>query len=260
VGLTLESFRPNCCCLCGSVNELTGEHKIKAAALRAEFGSDRLVIGSSSRPDLMRSAQGVKSKEFHFQTPLCATCNNERTQAADREFDRFHARARSLLSAGHDPEGVFDDPRYATETEEYINVFRYFAKLLCCHVADMKGPRRRHVASFALGQETRNCVWLQVKEDWTYQQLTAELGTQQYAAHGGLVIYGDKLDGSPTAFHSTLTLGPIQYVFHSRLTWLELLELQADHINFYELCRAKVHEAAHDPMSETERQQLGLSE
>ena len=75
------SFAPNFpteCCLCGSPENLTGEHKIKASLLRSEFGTSNMVIGKfgdpASRP---RLAQSAKSKAMHFASRLCIPCNTE---------------------------------------------------------------------------------------------------------------------------------------------------------------------------------------
>lgn len=259
MGILLEAFRKDSCCLCGATENLTGEHKIKASALLAEFGSDTLAIGTYGDPDSRyRFAQSVNSKKLHFEARLCAKCNNERTQAPDLEFDRFHAQVRAHLEAGRDPSEVFLDERYREGSEPYLNVFRYFAKLLCCHVAGVGGPRRVHVARFALGEVHQNCVWLLVKSDWTYRQIASVTGPQQYASHGGLVVYSDKRTGRPKAFHSTLTVGPVQYAFHSRLSWPERLELRLAHRDFHAWCMERAAEAANEPMSETDRLRLGL--
>lgn len=261
MGVFLEPNRPSTCCLCGSREDLTGEHKIKASALRDEFGTNALAIGSHGADmGRLRFAQGARSKALHFKARLCAKCNNERTQAADREFDRFHSRVKAHFEAGRDPSEAFDEEEYRMDGEPYLNVFRYFAKLLCCHVAEVGGPRRVHVARFALGEVSQNCVWLQIKNDWQHRQLTAEFGPIDYAAHGGLVVYGDRSDGSPNAFHSTLTVGPIQYVFHSRLTWFEKLELKLLHPEFHSWCVERAGATSSEPMSEIDLRRLGLEE
>jgi hypothetical protein len=190
---------------------------------------------------------------------VCARCNNERTQAADNEFDRFHQVASSLLANGDEPRLVFNQSQFAFGSAAYLNVFRYFAKLLCCHLAELKAPRRIHLARFALGRVHKNCVWLNVGRDWTYAQLSAEIGPLEYAAHGGLVVYGDKKTGEPKAFHSTLTLGPVRYAFFSRLIVLERLELKFAHREFFEWCRAQARIALQNPLSNTELLDLCLS-
>jgi len=83
--------------LCGSIGELTGEHKVKASAIRSQFKTEKMVIGVSGDAERkFRPAQGPKSKEFHFESRICKQCNNRRTQPADREFDQFHSRVETL--------------------------------------------------------------------------------------------------------------------------------------------------------------------
>lgn len=260
MGLFFEPYRDDACCLCASTADLTGEHKIKASALRAEFGSAQMVIGNSNdgeRP--LRLAQGPKSKSFHFSAKLCGTCNGARTQAADREFDHFNQLARTAFEAGEEPANVLLSDRYAKNSEPYLNLFRYFAKLLCCHFAESEGPLPLPLASFAMGQSNKNCVFLSINPDWTYQKLSAEYGEMQYAAHGGLVVYGNKTFGHATGFHSTLTIGPLQYVFFCRLYWPAQVELMLSHRKFNTFCRSKVREALRRPIPDTDQYALGLA-
>lgn len=260
MGVTFEPFRAAACCLCGSVENLTGEHKIKASALKAEFGDAKMVIGRVGDPNVrFRTAQSVKSKALHFGARLCGPCNSARTQAADREFDNFHEEARRLHTSGADPKDVFQIERYAVGSAPYLNVFRYFAKLMCCHMADSGAPRHSHMARFALGAADQNCIWLDVGEDWTYKTHLAATGPHQYAAHGGLVVYGHKRSGEATGFHSTLTIGPLRYVYFTRLNWIARLELRFGHKEFHRWCRGQVGEATVSPMSNEERLSLGFS-
>lgn len=260
MGLAFASFVEKACCLCGATDGLTGEHKIKASALRSVFGQSPMVIGRfDGSKGGVRSAQGVKSKALHFTARLCALCNNSRTQPADREFDLFHDAARTLFDTGSDPISAFDDPRYEIGSGPYLDVFRYFAKLLACHLAELGAPRPRHLAAFAIGSAHQNCVWLAVNEDWTYRQMADSIGPHQYAAHGGLVVYGDKKTGNATAFHSTLTVGPLRYVFHSRLNPLQQLELRLLYPDFNNWCRDQVKAANENPMSDVEKLVLGFA-
>jgi hypothetical protein len=255
----LRAFDPKKCFLCGATGELTGEHKIKASAIRSEFGSEKMVIGRFGEPDGgFRSVQGPKSKNLHFEAKVCRTCNSTRTQAADREFDRFNRSARELLDNGKDPAKAFGIDRYEVGSQAYLNVFRYFAKLLCCHVAEINGPIPMHMANFAIGQVDQNCVWLAVDKDVTYVEAVQKLGEHQYAAHGGLVVYGDKNSGEANAFHSTLTVGPLRYVFHSRLNWIQRLELRWVHHEFRAWAKERVAAAQKDPIPEQDKRRLGL--
>lgn len=245
------------CCLCGSGENLTGEHKIKVSAIRSEFGREPMSIGRVGDQDGLRSAQGPKSKEFHFATPVCGTCNNERTQPADLEFDHFHRETRALLAAGKDPSEVFMLERYSVGSLEYFNVFRYFAKLMCCQIGDGGGGRMSGLSDFAVGSSNRNPIHLAIDKDWTYDQISKELGDHSYAAHGGLVIYG-KASGTPTCFHSTLTIGPLRYTYYARMNIIGRIILKMTQPDFYQKCSDSVRETVNNPMSQTERLQLGL--
>src|SRR6185437_3976663 len=250
--------RADACCLCGSTQDLTGEHKVKASALKAEFGADRMVIGRSDDSSAARSAQGPKSKAFHFAARVCGVCNSTRTQPADLEFDRFNQTARQLLEDGRVPSDVFSDPRYIVGSEPYLNVFRYFAKLMCCHLADVGGPRPQPIANFAMGLTKANLIWLSVDEDWTYKRYSAVAGPQQYAAHGGLVIYAKKRTGQPSGFHSTLTFGRVRYTFYFLKLFVARRELRRKYPVFNDWCRAQGRLATATPLSQSELLMLGL--
>lgn len=259
MGVTFAPFKVDACCLCGAADDLTGEHKIKASALRAEFGGANMLIGRFGEADApMRLARGPKSKALHFAARLCGACNSARTQPADLEFDRFIELASKRQARGEDPADVFLADRYASGSVPYLNVFRYFAKLMCCHMADIGAPRRLHMARFAMGLTDRNCIWLKVDEDWNYSQLSESFGIDQYASHGGLVIYASKKTQAANAIHSTLTVGRLRCAFHSRFTWVEQLELRLSHRAFFDRCRQAAVEALADPVNEAERLALGL--
>lgn len=201
------------CCLCGSPDDLTGEHKIKASTLRELFGGDPMMIGhfdGSSRP---RLAQSVTSKALHFRAKLCGPCNSTRTQAADLEFARFDLLARNLQSYGADPATVFDEPRYAVGTETYLNVFRYLAKILACQIAEVEGPRLVALTEFALGRSNRNIVRLTVDADPQFQTWFESTGDPHFAGHGGLGVDFSRRKRRPKEIFSTLTHGALRYRF-----------------------------------------------
>src|SRR3546814_5346604 len=100
MGMFFDPYQAEGCCVCGAGEALTGEHKIKASALREIFGRDAMTIGNFDDESIRRLAQGPKSRAFHFSARMCGACNGSRTQAADHEFDRFHALVSSFLSEG----------------------------------------------------------------------------------------------------------------------------------------------------------------
>lgn len=249
------------CCLCGSPHNLTGEHKIKASALRRIFGKDAMVIGHFDGTSQPRLAQGPKSSALHFNARLCGDCNASDTQPADREFDRFHERvaARFASHPDADTERLFPVENYPDDAPETLNVFRYFAKLLSCQIANSGGPRLPTLAAFALGQIDFNPVKLKIRADPTYKIMTKfsdELSA--FAAHGGLVVNHSRSTGELSGFHSTLTLGSIQYAywieFNGPVSW----DLQVADPRFFAHTRDAFRKGIETPLSDWERDKLGF--
>jgi hypothetical protein len=258
MGVFFESFSIERCCLCGSTENLTGEHKVKASVLRSIFGREPMMIGHFDGVNEPRLARGPKSREFHFASKLCGFCNSTGTQPADIEFSKFHDTAMERLSSGHSPGDVFSLERYKVGSPPYLNVFRYFAKLMTCHVSEAGGPRPLQVAAFANGRSDRNVIKLFMDPDPTYQEYAALTGEHSYAAHGGLIVKAHKDNGLPTGFHTYLTLGPLRYVFWVEFSPIVALELKFFHKDFFAKCRASYEEALRNPMTEDEMKKLGL--
>jgi len=257
----LQRFPITCCCLCGADEKLTGEHKVKASALRNEFGKEALVVGvSGSENKKLKSAQSESSKHLKFKALICEACNTSRTQQADREFDHFHNLAMEKFESNEDPLSIFETERYSVDSEAYLNIFRYFAKLLCCHIAEVNGPMPTTLAKFAIGDNSLNRIWLEVKSDPTYKFATTQIGEYQYAAHGGLIVYGDKDTSEANGFHSTVTVGPLQYIFHIYLESFEKVEICNQYPDFLEWCASKVIDAKDNPIPDTALVQLGLKD
>lgn len=250
------------CCLCGSPENLTGEHKIKASALRRIFGKEAMVIGHFDGASAPRLAQGPKSNALHFDARLCGDCNAADTQPADREFDRFHEHVAARFAAADseaDTEQLFPVEHYPEGSQEALNVFRYFAKLLSCQIANCGGPRLPTVAAFALGRIDFNPIKLLIKADSTYQdftQVSEELSA--FAGHGGLVMNHSRSSGELTGFHSTLTLGPIQYVYWVEFNGSVSADLEASDPQFFAFTREAFREGLETPLSDHQRRKLGF--
>lgn len=254
----LKSYQAERCCLCGSSGSLTGEHKIKASALRKIFGSNAMVIGDFDDGSILRTAQGPKSKAFHFSARMCSLCNGSRTQPADQEFDRFHTLVSSLLLKGGNPFEVFDMPQYHLDSEAYLNVFRYFSKILCCHIAESCGPRPLEACEFAIGKKHRNIISLDIDLDPIYQTYRDTYGEHRYASHGGLIVPFDSKTHNPTCFRSSLSFGTVRYLFWFRLGALVEAELRTYHHEFWLKCEAAYQEALKNPLSDEQRHRLGI--
>lgn len=258
MGLFFEPYQADRCCLCGSPESLTGEHMVKASALRKIFGREPMVIGSFDGTSIPRHAQGPKSQAFHFSARICASCNSSQTQAPDREFDRFSALVSELLSQGKSPESVFSLSQYELSSAPYLNIFRYFAKLLCCHVAESGGPRALALSEFALGRTGRNTVCLCIDADPTYETFHEQIGEHKFAGHGGLIVPVHSKTQLPTSFRSSLTLGAVRYIFWVRFGVLPGLALQVFHRPFFEKCQEAYRETLRNPPSDEERRRLGV--
>ncbi|HFT6975860.1 hypothetical protein I5V28_13875 [Stenotrophomonas maltophilia] len=256
----METFAPPLtseCCLCGSKEALSGEHKIKASALRAVFGKQGMVIAKHGGP--YRFAQSPSSKALHFSARVCEVCNNSRTQPADLAFDQFNARALELMALGSNPADVFKDPRFIQDGPLYLDVFRYFAKLMCCHLAEMSAPSFEDVAGFAIGANDDNFILLTVDADVAFERLRIHLPEMPYAAHGGLAITGDRDSLAPASFYSTLTIGPVRYRYQVRLNEIGQARLMIEHPAFYDWCARRVEDAIKNPMSDEDSELLGLA-
>lgn len=254
-----KSYQAEGCCLCGSSGSLTGEHKIKASMLRKIFGSNAMVIGDFDGGGIPRTAQGPKSKAFHFAARMCSLCNGSRTQRADQEFDRFHILISSLLSKGRDPTEVFNMPQYILDSEAYLNVFRYFSKILCCQIAESSGPRPLEACEFAIGKTSRNIISLRIDADPIYQSYRDTFGEHGFASHGGLIVPFDSKTHNPTCFQSSLSLGNVRYVFWIRFDALIGSELRTSHHDFWLKCEAAYLEAIKNPLSDDQRYRLGIN-
>lgn len=255
----LQRFPITSCCLCGSTEKLTGEHRIKASALRKEFGKKALLIGALGISEgKMKSAQSTNSKHLKFDVSICEACNTSRTQQADREFDHFHNLAMKKVKSNKNPLSIFEMDRYAVGSAPFLNLFRYFAKLLCCHIAEVNGPIPTTLAEFAIAKNSFNRIWLEVKTDPTYKYVDTPNENRQYAAHGGLVVYADKNTNEANAFHSTVTVGPVQYVFHFRLESFEKVEIRDQYPDFLKWCSSIVGDTKENQIPENTLVQLGL--
>ncbi|WP_145962304.1 hypothetical protein [Pectobacterium peruviense] len=253
-----ETYHAESCCLCGSDQYLTGEHKIKASALRKIFGKDAMIIGNFSCESIPRSAQGPKSRAFHFSARMCSLCNSTLTQAADHEFDRFHTAVSSFLSEGRAPALVFNLPQYTSGSEAYLNVFRYFSKILCCHVAESSGPRPLELAEFAMGKASRNVVFLYIDADPTYEAYRDIFGEHKFAGHGGLTVPFNSKTQNPTGFRSSIILGAVRYIFWVEFDVMVGIELRTFHYEFWRKCEAAYKDALKNPLSDEQRHRLGV--
>ncbi|WP_119310090.1 hypothetical protein [Cohaesibacter haloalkalitolerans] len=232
-----EPYDSTACCLCGSRSHLSGEHKIKASQLRKQFGIEPMLIGSFDGRSKPKFAQGPKSKAFHFSAPVCVKCNSLKTQNADKAFDQFHQMASEVVACGSDPKILFSKPEWSENTNNYLDLYRFFAKQLACQIAQSNGPRFKIICDFAIGMSRINPIQLFIDRDPAIDVLPALLRNEGVAGHGGLqVCYGSF--GVVCRFGSSLTIGEMRYNFAIGLAPIVGLALRIQYPNFEQKCKA----------------------
>lgn len=233
------------CVLCGATQDLTGEHKIKASVLRRTFGKEKLAVSSPGTTKPPRFAQSTNSKALKFRARLCQPCNTASTQAPDRAFEALHDRVSQIYKRRGNLDGVSPEELLPAGIEGYDDTFRYFAKLLACHLAEMGAPVMSEICDFARGKTSFNPMNFGVELDPIYEQLAASAGAVQYAAHGGVMVTGEEGIHWPQAFYSTLTIGPIQYHFDARLNIIGQVSLLIGQPEFFWWCKERIANASY---------------
>jgi len=231
MGFEFETLNEGECLLCGAVGSLTGEHKIKASLLKGEFGNRKMVMAGKDAPKVLQSPRSIHT---HFTVKICKECNSSRTQAADRAFDRLHQGLKKLRDEGRQLIDGNNHPNCKLSPRDSVDYFRYFAKVICCFLAEIGGPRSRSLSQFALGLNNRNPIFLWISKDEQYEVHLAELKTDGFAEHGGMKFRFDDKKKWVQSIESSLSVGGIRYEFWVQLGWLTRLEL---HFNFGHLVR-----------------------
>jgi hypothetical protein len=243
------------CWVCGSREKLTREHKIKASDLRRQYGKRILYIQrDQGESATYRIAQSSNSKHFKFSNPICETCNTSRTQVADRAYDALISNLEMAVQTGKPLEEAISSRNIP------IDIFRYFGKLLGCHLADVNAPIPLYLSKFVAGTAGRNCIHIWTRFDPDFEKITpakSPEGKYIHAAHGGLVISTKAPKLYPIEYRSTVSIGAIQFVFWYCLTIHEILETRIGHSDFVNSCKQDARAAIENPMLEDDRRRLG---
>jgi hypothetical protein len=259
-GLFVRAYEIDQCWICGSKDNPTREHKFKASDIRRQYGDETMFIGRDEDNGFSsRRAQGPNSKHLKFVSAICHHCNSTRTQASDRAYEQFIR----TIETERDPEKASQRAYSCLEriagSNEYINLFRYFGKLLGCHMADIGAPIPTHLSKFAAKKTNANRIWLAAQPDYGYADMVSRIGKDgPYSAHGGLVVITKKPKLLPTRLHSTSTVGAVQFVFHLNLTPFEVAEMRLRYPRFIQWCAENASSAIETPIQEDKLKQLGL--
>ena len=212
----LEKIDLKQCVLCGSVEDLTGEHKVKASILKLEHGNKAAYFFGKDDYYQPKIAQSPKSKEFHFDYKICKNCNSARTQNADKAFHDLHVYMRSPEVDDKFKSDSPNCPNLFFSNTDWLNVCRYFAKIMCCYIADSGGPRLNRVASFAMGTSNTNPINLDISAG------DPSIGI----ATGFVALVFDQYKTLVTKIEVTQNIKSVKYHFFIELDFFESLELK----------------------------------
>jgi hypothetical protein len=261
--LFVHSPPRDACWICGSRSKPSREHKFKASDLRRHFGKGKLHVAPfGETPSNYKIAQGMGSNHLKFKSSICEWCNSSVTQESDRAYDQFiaqleigDANAEELFRAFSVPM-LPSGPKY----HSVLPIFRYFAKILGCQLADAGAPIPRNLSRFVAKRTNKNCIWLAMRRDSAYEDLSSLLAEERprYAAHGGLVVITKKPNLLPSRLYTTLTIGPIQFTFFFVLKSVHVLEMQLRFPTFVKWCAEVAQQAAAEPLAPNVLRRLGL--
>lgn len=251
------------CWICGSRINLSREHKIKASDLRRQFGEGHLHVATfDDPPSEYRVAQSSGSKHLKFGSSICEKCNSSTTQEADRAYDQFMIQLERDDASAQELIRAFSHPIQpnGSQSQSVLPIFRYFGKMLGCQLANIGAPIPNQLSRFVANGTNRNCIWLAIRRDETYEYLSAQLSDEKlrYAAHGGLVVITKAPKLLPSRLYSTLTVGPIQFMFFFVLKRSHIVEMRVRFPGFVQKCRQSALRDMEDRVDSPSFRRLGL--
>jgi hypothetical protein len=220
-----------------------------------------MVVGNGEGASTGKFVQGPKSDALKFNASICEPCNNKVTQQSDKAYDEFVLLSEKMAEGGDSPYEAFNDPRFQKNGALYIPLFRYFAKIIGCRLAELGAPIPTHLARFVGKKTSRNCIWLTSREDIAYRKHSALMepgGWLPYAAHGGLVVITKEPKLFPSRVYTTQTVGKIQFIFYYCYTIFEILILRLKFPDFIKWCQDNALATKSEPLSAALLEKLGL--
>lgn len=140
------------CWICGTSDANSGEHKIKKSDLRDVLGNpSQAAPFYYYKPDLTAKAVGsLKADVLKSAAPMCAHCNNTRTQPHDRaweEMSGWFTRKRKAVRKG---EIVRGNRIFGYDTRRRMrDVHRHFLKTLGCVIVEAKDQAPIDIVPFS---------------------------------------------------------------------------------------------------------------
>jgi hypothetical protein len=160
------------CWWCGGIAD-SAEHKHKRTDLRREFG-DGPYLGDSeivrNVKERSTTIQGPKSKEVKFIKNLCQKCNNQRSQAFDRDYDKFTSFIKDNEEAILRKKSFNFSDIYNNDWEfARINLIRYYIKHIGCRLASANILISQDIVNFLDGRQGQTLkhigFYLEIRSD-----------------------------------------------------------------------------------------------
>lgn len=130
------------CWICGD-NANSGEHRIKASDLKSLFGHVTQKAPLYFHTDVKRNqpVAGIKSNKLKYSAPICARCNNERTQPHDRAWEQLSSYLRTRQPAIRPGDLVrLNRPFPGNVGQSMLGVHLFFVKLFGCLIVEHSIP------------------------------------------------------------------------------------------------------------------------
>ncbi len=251
---------PGVCWICRRFAKGSREHKIKATDIRRNFKGEVMHISNSDGSSGFRIAQGQNSRHLKYDSSICEKCNNAVTQESDNAYDELISMIEDNDSDRNSIDLAIRSHLFESTSHLFLPLFRYFAKRIGCHLAEIGAPIPIHLSRFVAKKNEKNCIWLDIREDQTFKELAAMSQGKPlpYAAHGGLIVITKAPKMLPVRVHTTMTIGPIQFIYWYTYTVFELLEMSIRHPDFIEWCAVEAQTGIDSPIQDSCLNKHGL--
>ena len=130
------------CWICGN-KAGSGEHLVKASDIQSRLGgvSPNNPIFIHTKEHRNRREAGIKSRKLKFDVPMCAPCNNERTQPYDMAWERLS----TYLCSRNPPIQYGDKIRLhrvfpGSVKSSMLDVHLFFVKGFGCKIVEGDAP------------------------------------------------------------------------------------------------------------------------
>lgn len=217
---------PNLCWICGSTEQLTGEHKIKKTDLkRHPVGEPIFRKVDSGQEQLI---QGLNFKLLKFENSIYERCNNQTTQKADRSYDAFMREDSDTADTTHEDLASAQNPALEREVilEHQLELARYFGKHLGCALDYQRFPVPRRLSRFVCGRSDALCISLlkRVAPFW-WQDETGKIGPLNGLGGAFLQLHAGPIF-LPFAYQSAYMTNGVQFIVQMHLSVAEAVEIR----------------------------------